>query len=296
MEDNGAPPIFWDSVKSGEGIYSRGANNYTCRVGSFSRGYGGGYGGYRFDISGFFPKAIKWICITCIAVFTVQKLSNTIWGAAGWNFWAHIFGLSTYAVLHGWIWQLFTYLFLHGSIPHILFNLLYLAMFGAVLEHTWGARKFFTYYVICGVGAGLVEVGVKWLLFQTGHGSEDSVLIPTIGASGAIYGVLLAVAVIMPHRQVYLFPLPVTVSMRILVIVLGAIEFFGTLDASDGVSHICHLGGMLVGYIYIRRGSYMYGSRNYFSDWKRKRLKKKFEVYVKEHQDRPASRPDNWLN
>ena len=169
-------------------------------------------------------------------------------------------------------------------------------MFGAVLEHTWGAKKFFTYYMICGVGAGLIEVLVKQLLFKTGHGSELSLLIPTIGASGAIYGVLLAVAVIMPHRQVYLFPFPVTISMRWMVIVLGAIEFFGTLGATDNVSHICHLGGMLVGYIYIRRGSYMYGSRNFVSDWKRRRLKKKFEVYVKQHQDRPPSRPDNWLN
>jgi membrane associated rhomboid family serine protease len=255
-----------------------------------------GYGGYQFDITGYFPPAIKAICIACVAVFTAQKLSNTIWHEAGWNFWTTHLGLSSYAVLHGWIWQPFTYLFLHANIPHILFNLLYLAMFGAVLEHTWGSKKFFTYYMICGVGAGLIEVLVKQPLFKTGHASEMSLLIPTIGASGAIYGVLLAVAVVMPHRQVYLFPLPVTISMRWMVIVLGAIEFFGTLGATDGVSHICHLGGMLVGYIYIRRGSYMYGSRNYLSDWKRRRLKKKFEVYVKQHQDRPPSRPDNWLN
>jgi len=261
-------------------------------VPTFSRGYG-----HRFDLSGYFPRAIKTICIACISVFFLQTISALLFHEAGARFWIGWFGLTPWAVVRGFrIWQPFTYIFLHGGILHILFNLLYLAMFGAVLEHTWGAQKFFTYYMICGVGAGLVEVGVKWLLFRTGHGSPESLIIPTIGASGAIYGVLLAVAVIMPHRQVYLFPLPVTVSMRILVIVLGAIEFFGTLDASDGVSHICHLGGMLVGYIYIRRGSYMYGSRNYFSDWKRKRLKKKFEVYVKEHQERPPSRPDNWLN
>ncbi len=255
-----------------------------------------GYGGYTFDISGYFPRAIKAICIACVAVFTLQKLSNTFLGSTGWNWWTKWFGLSAYAVTHGYIWQLFTYLFLHHDIPHILFNLLYLAMFGAALEHTWGARKFATYYFVCGVGAGLVEVGVKELLFKMGHAGEQSLIIPTIGASGAIYGVLLAVAIVMPHRQVYLFPLPVTISMRWLVIVLGAVEFFGTLGATDNVSHICHLGGMLVGYIYIRRGSYMYGSRNFFSDWKRKRLKRKFEVYVKDHQDRPPSRPDNWLN
>ena len=94
-----------------------------------------------------------------------------------------------------------------------------------------------------------------------------------------------------------MFPLPVTVSMRIFVIVMGAIEFFGTIGASgDNVSHICHLGGMLVGYFYLRRGSYLYNYRNYFSDWKRRRLRKKFEVYVRDHHDKPPSSPDNWVN
>ena len=146
----------------------------------------------------------------------------------------------------------------------------------------------------------LIVIPGPGVLFVIGralaHG-RGTALIPTIGASGAIYGVLLAVAVIMPHRQVWVFPLPVTVSMRVFVIVMGAIEFFSTIGATgDGVSHVCHLGGMLVGYIYLRRGSYGYSVRNYFSDWKKQRLKKKFEVYVRDHQDKPPSNPDNWVN
>jgi membrane associated rhomboid family serine protease len=87
------------------------------------------------------------------------------------------------------------------------------------------------------------------------------------------------------------------VSMRIFVAVMGAIEFFATIGVSgDNVSHVCHLGGMLVGYIYLRRGSYLYGIRNSVSDWQRRRLKKKFEVYVREHRDKPPSNPDNWVN
>ncbi len=127
---------------------------------------------------------------------------------------------------------------------------------------------------------------------------HDLFVIPTIGASGAIYGVLLAVAVTMPHRQVWMFPLPVTVSMRIFVAAMGALEFFSTIGSSgDGVSHVCHLGGMLVGYIYLRRGSFLYNFRNYFSDWKRRRLRKKFDVYVRDHRDeKPPSNPDNWVN
>ena len=217
---------------------------------------------------------------------------------AFWNgrleFLAGWFGLVPQAVTHGFIWQLFTYIFLHGGIWHILFNLLYLCMFGADLERAWGSRKFYTYFFICGVGAGVINVIVKMILDPHGLGIAR---VPTIGASGAIYGVLLAVAVIMPHRQVWVFPLPVTVSMRVIVIVMGAIEFFGTLGGGgDNVSHVCHLGGMLVGYIYLRRGSYIYSVRNYFSDWKRRRMKRKFEVYVRDHQDKPPSNPDNWVN
>jgi membrane associated rhomboid family serine protease len=258
-------------------------------VGTFSRGYG-----YRFDISGYFPRAIKTLCIICASVFLAQELSRLIFGPAGWNFWLLYFGLVPHQVIHGFVWQPFTYIFLHAGVLHVLLNLLFLAMFGADLEHTWGARRFFIYFFLCGVGAGIVTVIVKILMDPRGLGTST---LPTIGASGAIYGVLLACAVTMPHRQVWVFPLPVTVSMRIFVIVMGAIEFFGTIgDTGDNVSHVCHLGGMLVGYIYLRRGSFLYNYRNYFSDWKRRRLKKKFEVYVRDHRDKPPSHPDNWVN
>jgi membrane associated rhomboid family serine protease len=248
-----------------------------------------------FDIGSYFPPAIKRICIACVAVFLMQELSALLFGDAGVKFWTQWFGLVPFAAVLGFrIWQPFTYIFLHGGILHILFNLLYLCMFGADLERAWGSRKFYTYFLVCGVGAGVVDIVVKLLLDPHGRGTA---LVPTIGASGAIYGVLLAVAVIMPHRQVWVFPLPVTVSMRVFVIVMGAIEFFSTIGVSgDNVSHVCHLGGMLVGYIYLRRGSYGYSVRNYFSDWKKRRLKRKFEVYVRDHQDKPPSNPDNWVN
>ncbi len=249
------------------------------------------YGGYQFNISGYFPRAIKTICIVCIAMFFIQVISRLVFGAAGWNFWLEWFGLvPTFVTHYGFVWQLGSYLFLHASILHILFNLLYLAMFGADLEHMWGARKFTTYFFVCGVGAGLTDLIVR-SAFHWDAGA------PTIGASGAIYGVLLACAVIMPHREVYLFPLPVTISMRWLVIILGGIEFFATLGITgDNVSHICHLGGMAVGYLFLRRGSFLYSVRNQVSDYQRRRLRKRFDVYVNKHRDEPPSRPDNWVN
>jgi membrane associated rhomboid family serine protease len=262
---------------------------YTSDVGTFSRGYG-----YQFNISSYFPRAIKTLCLICVGVFLLQTFSRLFFGVEGWLFWTYYFGLSPRGVLSGFVWQPFTYLFLHAGILHILFNLLYLAMFGADLEHMWGAKRFYTYFFICGLGAGVIDLVVRIALDPHLRGVAT---VPTIGASGAIYGVLLAAAVIMPHRQVWMFPLPVTISMRLFVIVMGAIEFFLTIGATgDGVSHVCHLGGMLAGYLYLRRGTHLYNFRNYFSDWKRKRLRKKFEVYVREHRDKPPSRPDSWVN
>jgi len=187
-------------------------------MGSFGRGYG-----YRFDVSGYFPRAIKTLCLICVGVFLLQELSEFFFHQQGANFWLLYFGLVPRFVTHGFIWQPFTYLFLHAGILHILLNLLYLAMFGADLEHTWGAKRFYIYFFLCGVGAGVIDVIVRTIIDPHGLGSA---LVPTIGASGAIYGILLAAAVVMPHRQIWVFPLPVTVSMRVFVIVMGAIEFF----------------------------------------------------------------------
>jgi membrane associated rhomboid family serine protease len=258
-------------------------------MGSFPRGYA-----RRFNWRGFLPPAMRMLVISCTAVFLLQELSAMIWGRQGWNFWLTWFGLVPAEVIHGFFWQLFTYLFLHGGLWHLLLNLLVLWMFGADLERLWGARRFLTYYFICGVGAGVVNVIVKLLLDPSGRGSAG---VPTIGASGAIYGVLIAAAVLFPDRRVWIIPFPVTIPMRIYVMVMIAIEFFSTLGATgDNVSHVCHLGGAAVGYIYLRRGSFGYNFRNNYLDWKRRRLRRKFDVYVRDHQDKPPSQPDNWVN
>ena len=97
-------------------------------MGTFSRGYG-----YRFDISGYFPRAIKTLCIICGSVFLAQELSRLVFGPAGWNFWLLYLGLVPHQVIHGFVWQPFTYIFLHAGILHVLLNLLFLAMFGADL-------------------------------------------------------------------------------------------------------------------------------------------------------------------
>lgn len=262
------------------------------------RRYSSASTGFQFNWDWSITPAIKFLVIACTVVYLGQMLVHYFAGPlAEYHDVELVFGLVPYGVTHGFrVWQLFTYLFLHDTrdIWHLVLNMFFLWMFGRDVERAWGRKKFYIYYFVCGAGAGLVNVIVKTIIDP--HGAGTSV-IPTIGASGAIFGVLLAAAILFPHQRVLLFPFPVAITMRVFVLVMGVIEFFGTLGAGgDNVAHVCHLGGMLVGYLYLRRGSYLYGYRNRVSDWRRRRLIRKFEVYKRRHRDETPRPPDNWLN
>lgn len=260
--------------------------------------------GSRINWGNLLTPAIKWLLIANTAVFLVQTLAGLLLGPPAAFALIRWFGLIPFFVTHDFrIWQPFTYLFLHGGLMHLLINMFVLWMFGGDIERTWGRRKFLGYYFLTGAGAGVVNIMVKTLMDVSAAGAvaTNSLRpseVPVIGASGAIYGVLLAAAILFPDRQIWLIPFPVTMSMRAYVFVMGLIAFFGTLGAAggDNVSHVTHLSGMLVGYFYLRRGSFLYRLRNQFYDWKRKRLRRKFEVYMRDHKEEPPSRPDHWVN
>lgn len=248
----------------------------------------------RFDWRGFITPAVKLLVLTCAGVFVLQTLVDQMFPAyASWlNHW---FGLVPLGVIPGLrIWQPFTYIFLHGGLWHLLINMLMLWMFGRELELVWGKKRFLNYFFLCGAGAGLITVVVKLVPMLWGPPPED---IPTIGASGAIFGILIANAILFPDRQIWLFPLPIMIPMRPFVAVMGAVEFFSTLQSSrDNVAHFCHLGGMLIGWLYLRRGSFLFRVRNEVADWKYKQNRKRFEVYMKKTKNEPPSRPDHWVN
>jgi membrane associated rhomboid family serine protease len=253
--------------------------------------------GSRMSWGGMLTPAIRNIIVACTGVFLLQTLIQLFFPPSYTALFNHVFGLAPWFVTHRlFLWQPVTYLFLHGGILHLLFNMLFLWMFGSDLERTWGTHRFYVYFFVTGIGAGCINVLVKTLLDL--HGTGLSVTTPTIGASGAIYGVLLASAIVFPDRQIWLIPFPVTIPMKIYVAGAIAIEFFSTLGTGgDNVSHVTHLGGALVGYLYLRRGLFLYRMRNDYLDWKRRRAKRKFEVYMRDHKNEPpGSSDDRWVN
>jgi membrane associated rhomboid family serine protease len=249
----------------------------------------------RYDWRGFITPAVKILVLTCAGVFLMQELVLIFRPLEETSWINHEFGLVPAGILPGLrVWQPFTYIFLHGGLMHLLINMLMLWMFGRELELVWGKKRFLNYFLLCGIGAGLIEVIVKFIPLFWGHQPSDD---PTIGASGAIFGILIANAILFPDRELWLFPLPIRIPMRPFVAVMAAIEFFSTLGASgDKVSHVCHLGGMLIGWLYLRRGSFLFRFRNEVADWKYQKNKKRFEVYMKKSKNEPPSRPDHWVN
>ena len=165
------------------------------------------------------------------------------------------------------IYQLVTYMFMHGNLMHIFFNMFAVWMFGRIIEASWGSRRFLIYYFVCGIGAGLFQELIQWLDFQiSGMAAYDSVnlsgtiismdaylnLMNTVGASGAVYGILLAFGLTYPDERMFVFPLPVPIKAKYFVIGYAVIELvLGLSSSNDGIAHFAHLGGMVFGFLLI---------------------------------------------
>ena len=189
-----------------------------------------------------FTDAIKILVSVNFGIYILQSVSGKE------DVFFRLFGLvpSTF-VSDLMLWQPFTYMFFHApfyssvGISHILLNMLGLWVFGRELEQAWGKTKFLRYYFIIGIGSGLITY-----FFQM---NSDN---PVIGASGAVYGVLLAYGVSYPNRMLYIWGL-IPVRSLWLVIIMGSIAFFGLLGNADGISHVTHISGMLIGYVLLKK-------------------------------------------
>jgi rhomboid family protein len=239
---------------------------------------------YRRTTMSFFPPltpVLKYLVIVTSATFVITFLPAQL---LGWSWPFAYFGLRPYAVTHQlFIWQPVTYLFLHGGFFHILFNLFALWMFGSDLERLWGSKQFLTYFFLTGIGAGVFDV----LL-------QPSAMTTTIGNSGAVYGILLAFGLLFPDRPIFLwFVIPV--KAKWFVLGMGVVEFVSSFSApGSGISHIAHLGGMLFGLLYLRGGGFWYRWQLSYQEWRRARLRKKFEVYMRKREQKDDA--GRWIN
>ena len=233
---------------------------------------------------GYLPQGIKWLLIINTAVFVVYFLG----GGTIEQHMTVIFGLSAEAAIRNlMIWQVVTYMFLHGGITHILFNMLMLWMFGMPIEQDWGTRRFLRYYFSCGIAAAVCVLVVSMLTHDW--------TTPTIGASGAILGVMVAFGVLYPEQVIllmFLFPM----KAKYLVMITAAIEVLVLLKygTNTGVSTVGHVGGMAFGYLYLKRRIPMLRIPDLggaYRQWKMQRAKKKFQVYLKKHGGRGP-----WVN
>ena len=202
-----------------------------------------------------FPPVIKNLLILNVLVFFAQYVAQAtgavglaevlnamaLYAPAAPDVGYTIFG--TRAEIPGfWPWQLVTYGFLHGGLTHIFFNLFALWMFGVQLENIWGSRRFGLFYFVCVIGAGLTQIAVMW-----------GVPLPTLGASGGVFGVLLGFGMMFPEQKIMLLFPPIPIKAKWFVLGLGALELFsGVTSTQSGVAHFAHLGGVAFGYLMIQ--------------------------------------------
>lgn len=252
-------------------------------------GAGGGGGGASANFS--FPPftpAVKWLVILNIGVFlALALLGATLPATADWI--VETFGLVPVDVVHGYLWQLVTYSFLHGGVFHIFFNMLSFWFIGAYLEMDWRAKKFLEFYFFCVVGAALTTVGLAY----TGIPRVDPHTI-TIGASGGVYGILVAFGMLYGEMDMFLFPLPFSIKAKYVAAIWILIAIAGSLSGGGGVAYFAHLGGVFFGYGYVkwlrRRGGLSgsvsepwFGLRNRYYQWRRRRAARKFQLYMRKH-------------
>ena len=199
-----------------------------------------------------------------------------------------LFGLHFFLASHFRPWQLFTYMFMHANLSHLFFNMFAVWMFGRIMEQTMGKNRFLFYYLTCGLGAGLAQELVQMIQYwYYGLGSAEQLvfadgIIPTadflnrwntVGASGAVYGILLSFGMTYPEERMFIFPLPVPIKAKFFVMGYAVIELLSALSLKgDGVAHMAHLGGMLVGFLlllYWRGGGGRGNRRNSYSHYDR---------------------------
>ncbi|GAC1655280.1 MAG: hypothetical protein NVS9B15_16070 [Acidobacteriaceae bacterium] len=264
-----------------------------------------------------FTTAVKWLLGINTAVYILALLTGA--NTQTDRLIDYFVLLPIAVVQHGMVWQLFTYAFIHLTFWHWFGNMLALWMFGSQLEQTWGTQRFSELFAISAVGASLITV-----LLAYAHVLGDPGTI-TYGASGGVFGILMAFGMLFAESEIMLFPLPFQIKAKYFIGVLIVVEVIfaiqGRSSGGGGIAYVAHLGGLLFGWLYVKyspryglltgSSERMYGIRNSYYRWKRRRAAKKFQVYMKKQgrdvpyfdeygNYRPPSKDDDrkgpWVN
>ncbi len=238
------------------------------------------YGGRGYRPSGgtglgfgppFTPPIVKQLLITLAAVFLAQNLIapiNAFFAVRPVDVWER-----------GFVWEPFTYMWLHSNLLHVGVNCFMLWMFGAQLAMAWGPKRFLRFYLVCGTGAGVLISIVPYVFYALG-GSGLALQIPTLGASGAIYGVVLAYSLTWPERTIMMFPFPI--AFRAIWLIPTMFFLSVVLDPGGNVSHVGHLSGAAVGWLYLRRtgdaGTTQISLATIKHRWRRWRMRQKLKA------------------
>jgi membrane associated rhomboid family serine protease len=196
---------------------------------------------------------VRFLLVTNVVLFLLQLLVL--------DRYLRVLGLvPAYFLGRGYLWQILTYMFLHGNILHILINMLFLWMLGSEIERYWGSREFLRYYLVTGAGAGLVNVL-----------AQPSSRIPTIGASGAIFGLIIAFAMAFPERELLLYFF-FRIKAKYFAVLAGAIELVALFMIPNApIARFAHLGGLVVGFVYIKRERLLYTLVLHYRRWQNRR-------------------------
>jgi membrane associated rhomboid family serine protease len=235
-----------------------------------------------------FTKAVSWLIGINTAVFLLVLLLDVFripFGAILRDYFSLI---PIQVVQHGWIWQLLTYGVIHFEFWHWFGNMVGLWMFGAAIEQQWGSRRFLELFSIGVFGAALTTVALSYS-HLLGNPYR-----PTIGASGGVFAILIAFGMLFGDNEIMMIPFPFTIKAKYFVGILIVVTLAFAMGGGGNVAYVAHLGGLLFGYLYVRRGpkaalvnvgvsERYYGLRNSYYRWKRRRAAKKFEVYMRQH-------------
>ena len=239
-----------------------------------------------------FTKAVTWLLGINTSIFLLRYLLELMGLPARGFAILYLSLIPAQVVAHGWVWQLVTYSFIHFEFMHWFGNMLGLWMFGSAIEGAWGTRRLVELYFFGVVGAALTTIGFSYL-----HVLGGSPGTPTVGASGGVFAILIAFGILFGEQEIMMIPFPFLIKAKYFVGILIVLQLAFAMSGGGNVAYVAHLGGLLFGWLYVRRGpkaamvnvglaERYYGMKNSYYRWRRRRAAKKFEVYMRKH-DRP---------